>query len=141
MTARIHTLGDRSSALGRLAAGSIAMCVGAGLCQSLGGVAAAAGPTVFPWPRCAPLCAHAPAHGPRITAIYVSTQLTLGRRVVIVDAFAAGVAGRSVTGRLCYEAHHVPDEPGCVVTTITHGRRVGGGVWWLRFRMPVYERY
>lgn len=28
-----------------------------------------------------------------------------------------------------------------MVTSITHGRRVGAGFWWLRFRTPVYERY
>jgi hypothetical protein len=27
------------------------------------------------------------------------------------------------------------------VVATTSGRRVGAGVWWLRFRTPVYERY
>jgi len=112
--------------------------------QLLGGVAAAgagAGPIVLPWPRCAPLCAHAPARGPRVTAIYLSTQQSHGRPVVIVDAFAAGIRARSVTGQLCYEAHHLPREPGCEIVAITRGRRVGAGVWWLRFQTAVYERY
>ena len=58
-----------------------------------------------------------------------------------MTAFAAGIPGRSVTGELCYEAHHALTEPGCIVLAATHGRRVGAGVWWLRFRTPVYERY
>jgi hypothetical protein len=99
-----------------------------------------AGRLVFPWPRCTPLCAHAPARGPRVTALYVNTQRIHGRVLVTVDAFAA-LPEPSVTGRLCYEAHHDPDEPGCIVAATTHGRRVGAGVWWLRFRVPAYERY
>jgi len=110
--------------------------------QLLGGLASAgAGPIVLPWPRCAPLCTHAPARGPRVTAIYLSTQQSHGRPVVTVDAFAAGIRARSVTGQLCYEAHHLPREPGCEIAAITHGRRVGAGVWWLRFKTSVYERY
>ena len=109
--------------------------------ELLGGLAAGAGPGILPWPRCAPLCALASAHGPRTTAIYVSTQHARGGPVVIVDAFAAGIRGESVTGELCYEARHDPAEPGCIVTATTRGRHVGAGVWWLRFRTPVYERY
>jgi hypothetical protein len=100
-----------------------------------------AGRPLFPWPRCTPLCAHAPAHGPRVTAIYVSTQQTLGRPIVTIDAFAAGIPARTATGQLCYEPHHALTEPGCIVICTTHGRRVGAGVWWLRFRTPIYERY
>jgi hypothetical protein len=109
--------------------------------QALARAAAGAGPVISPWPRCAPLCAHAPARRPRITAIYLSTHKTRGRVTVTIDAFAAGIPSRSVTGRLCYEAHHARNEPGCIVTATAHGRRVGAGVWWLRFRTPVYERY
>lgn len=110
--------------------------------QLLGGLASAgAGPILIPWPRCAPLCAHAPAHGPRVTAIYLSTQQSYGRPVVTVDAFVTGIRARSVTGQLCYEAHHLAREPGCGIVAITHGRRVGAGVWWLRFQTRVYERY
>jgi hypothetical protein len=114
--------------------------IGAGS-EVVGSLAAGAVPGILPWPRRAPLCALASAHGPRITAIYVSTQHTGGRPVVIVDTLAAGIRDRSVTGELCYEARHDPAEPGCVVIATTHGRRVGAGVWWLRFRTPVYERY
>lgn len=96
---------------------------------------------VFPWPQCTPLCAHAPARGPRVTAIYVATHKTRGGPAVTIDAFVVRIPGRSVTGQLCYEAHHDPHEPGCIVTATTHGRRVGAGVWWSRFRIPVYERY
>lgn len=103
--------------------------------------AAGAGYVVLQWPRCAPLCAHAPAHGPRITAIYLSTHRTTQNATVTINAFAAGVAGQPVIGQLCYEAHHATTQPGCVVTATTHGRRIGAGVWWLRFRTPVYERY
>lgn len=110
--------------------------------QLLAGPAAAgAGPIVLPWPRCAPLCANAPPRGPRVTAIYLSTQQRRGRPVVTVNAFAAGIRTRSVTGQLCYEAHHLAAEPGCEIVVITHGRRVGAGVWWLSFQTPVYERY
>ena len=113
----------------------------AGASQVLPGRAAGAGPIVLPWPQCAPLCRHAPAHGPRITAIYLATQRTRSRAIVTLDAFAADVPGGSVTGRLCYEAHHNPTEPGCVVIATAQGRRVGAGVWWLRFHTPVHERY
>lgn len=110
--------------------------------QLLGGLASAgAAPIVLPWPRCAPLCKHAPAHGPRVTAIYLSTQQRHGRPLVTVDAFVAGIRARSVDGQLCYEAHHFVAEPGCGIVATTHGRRVGAGVWWLRFQTRVYERY
>jgi hypothetical protein len=78
--------------------------------QLLTGVpAVGAGPIVVPWPRCEPLCARRLAHGPRITAIYLSIEQTRGRPVVTIDVFAAGLRGQSVTGQLCYEAHHVAD--------------------------------
>lgn len=32
-------------------------------------------------------------------------------------------------------------EPGCIVTATTRGRRVCTGLWPLRFRTPVYQRY
>lgn len=118
-----------------------ATLLAAGASQVLPGRAAGAGPIVLPWPQCAPLCRHAPAHGPRITAIYLATQRTRSRAIVTLDAFAADVPGGSVTGRLCYEAHHNPTEPGCVVIATAQGRRVGAGVWWLRFHTPVHERY
>lgn len=120
----------------------VLMAVSAAAPQLLGGLAAAgAGPIVIPWPRCAPLCKHAPAHGPRVTAIYLSTQERHGRPVVTIDAFVAAIRARSVIGQLCYEAHHLVAEPGCGIVAITHGRRVGAGVWWLRFQTRVYQRY
>ena len=115
------------------------MLVGAS--QLLAGPAVGAAPIRLLWPRCAPLCVGGPAHGPRITAIYLSTQERRGRAMVTIDAFAAGIRGQPVTGRLCYEAHHNPAEPGCVIATTTRGRRIDAGVWWLHFRTPVYERY
>jgi len=116
----------------------VLMAVSAAAPQLLGGLAAAgAGPIAIPWPRCAPLCKHAPAHGPRVTAIYLSTQERHGRPVVTIDAFVAAIRARSVIGQLCYEAHHLVAEPGCGIVAITHGRRVGAGVWWLRFQTRV----
>jgi hypothetical protein len=109
--------------------------------QLLAGPAVGAAPIRLLWPRCAPLCERGPAHGPRITAIYLSTEEHRGRATVTIDAFAANIRGQPVTGRLCYEAHHNPAEPGCVITATTRGRRIAAGVWWLHFRTPVYERY
>lgn len=126
----------------RLTAGVIiaGLLAAAGL-EALPGAAASAGYVVLPWPRCTPLCAHTLSHGPRIAAIYLAMHKDAHSATVTIDAFTAGIPGRSVTGRLCYEAHRNPAEPGCVVIATTHGRRVGAGVWWLRFRAPVYERY
>jgi hypothetical protein len=126
----------------RLIASSIvAAFLAAAGSQALASAAAGAGPVILPWPRCAPLCAHAPARGPRLTAIYLSTHKTHGRTTVTIDAFAAGMPGPSVIGQLCYEPHHDRTSPGCVDVATAYGRRVGAGVWWLRFRTPVYERY
>jgi hypothetical protein len=120
----------------------IAVLLTSGSSQLLASAAAGAGPVVSSWPRCAPLCAQAPPHGPRITAIYLSTQEARGRTTVTINTFVAGIPSRrSLVGRLCYEARHAPTELGCIVTATTHGRRIGAGEWWLRFRTPVYERY
>ena len=142
------TLQPRRLARPRITVSTIlgVIAISAAAPQLLGGLASAgagagAGPIVLAWPRCAPLCTHAPARGPRVTAIYLSTQERHGRPVVTVDAFVAGIRARSVTGQLCYEAHHLAAEPGCEIVAITHGRRVGAGVWWLRFQTRVYERY
>ena len=86
-------------------------------------------------------CAHARATGPRVTAVYVSTQHTHGRPVVIVDAFATGRRRPLRNRAALLRGTPRPAAPGCVVTSITHGRRVGAGVWWLRFHTPVYVRY
>lgn len=126
----------------RLTAGVIiaGLLAAAGL-EARPGTAAGARYVVLPWPRCTPLCAHTLAYGPRITAVYLSTHKTAHGATVTIDAFAADIPGPSVIGRLCYEAHRNSAEPGCIVIATTHGRRVGAGVWWLRFRAPVYERY
>jgi hypothetical protein len=132
----------RAPPVARLLAGLlVAVLLAAGGSEAGARAGAGAGYVVLQWPRCAPLCAHAPARGPRITAIYVSTHEAAHNVTVTIDAFAAGITGQSVIGEPCYETHHAPTQPGCVVTATTHGRRVGAGTWWLRFRAPVYERY
>lgn len=140
---RSHLLSDQpAKPTGRLVLRlMITVLLTSGASQLLTSAAVGAGPVVSPWPRCAPLCAQSPAHGPRISAIYFSTQEARGRATVTINAFVGGIPGRSIVGLLCYEAHHAPTEPGCVVSATTHGRRVGAGVWWLRFRAPVYERH
>jgi hypothetical protein len=134
-----------AQAIGRglIASSIVAAVLAAGAWTMLASASASAGagPVVLPWPRCAPLCAQVPASAARITAIYLSTQHTAHGATVTIDAFAAGIPGRPVIGRPCYEAHHDPAEPGCVDIATTHGRPVGASMWWLRFRTPVYERY
>jgi hypothetical protein len=65
-----------------------------------------AGPVALAWPRCAALFAPAPSHGPRITAIYLWTYEAAHGMTVAIDAFVAGIQGRSTLGRLCYKPHH-----------------------------------
>ena len=93
------------------------------------------------WPECAPLCAPDTTTGPHITAIYVTTQHTpTTRPLAVVDVFAAGIARRSVTGRLCYQARGFASQPGCSVNATIHARRLGGGSWWMHFILPIYQR-
>jgi len=92
------------------------------------------------WPQCAPLCGPATTSGPHITAIYVTTQRTQTRPLAVVDVFAAGIARRSVTGELCYQARGFASQPGCGVNATTHARRLGAGIWWMHFTIPIYQR-
>jgi hypothetical protein len=96
--------------------------------------APASGPLVH-WPRCAPLCAGGPTSRPRVTAIYVTVRGTRAPRLE-VDAYVTGYR-RSPAGSLCYDPTHIAGEPGCSPERTTYGRRIGNGVWWLRFDVPV----
>ena len=123
----------------RVTAATIAAAVLSALVAGL--AAARPGPGLILGPRCHPLCSQGRGRGPRITAIYVRTTRAHGRPVAVVDAFASGLGSGSVSAQLCYEAHHAWREPGCVIVAVVHGRRAGAGMWWLRFRVRVYERY
>ena len=55
--------------------------------------------------------------------------------------FAAGIDARAVTGQLCYQPTGTKYQPGCSINATTHARRVGSGVWWMHFTLPVYQRW
>jgi hypothetical protein len=113
---------------------------GAALSGAPAQATAPSGPLRIPWPPCAPLC-HGPSRGAHISAIYVTTQAGRARPLAIVDVFAAGIDARAVTGQLCYQPTGTKYQPGCSIYAMTHARRVGSGMWWMHFTLPVYQRW
>ena len=101
---------------------------------------APSGPRRIPWPACAPLC-HGASRGARISAIYVTSQAGKSRALAVVDVFAAGISARAVTGQLCYQPTGTKHQPGCAINATTHARRVGAGMWWMHFTLPIYQRW
>ena len=107
---------------------------------AMSGIAPAATPRRLPFPQCQPLCKGGPAHGPRVTAIFVHAQ-NGAQPVLVVDAYLAGF--RPLPLRLALLRAHAPAGVGAGLLrrsrTPAEGR-TRNHTWHLHFNVPVYTR-